>query len=107
MAEKKIITLIQKFLERLLQEGIPIKKAFLYGSYARREENKDSDIDVMLVSDIFDKNDDQTIGKTWRISQSIDTRIEPYVVGKARFLNDQYSPLLQIVKKEGIEISTL
>ncbi|MCU0288263.1 MAG: nucleotidyltransferase domain-containing protein [Acidobacteria bacterium] len=91
-------------LKRFLNEGIPLEKAILYGSYARGEENDESDIDVMVVSEIFDKNDDQIIGKTWRIGSSVDTRIEPYTVGKNRFLNDRYSPLIQIVKNEGLEI---
>jgi predicted nucleotidyltransferase len=104
MAKKQIITLIKKFLNRLLQEGIPVEKAYLYGSYARGEENEESDIDILLVSELFDKNDDQTVGKTWRIGQSIDVRIEPFTVGRKRFLIDEFSPLLQIVKKEGLEI---
>lgn len=106
MAQKEIITLIRDFVRRLSQEGIPVDKAFLYGSYARGEENEESDIDIMLVSEIFDGNDDQTIGKTWRISRSVDVRLEPYTVGRKRFLNDQYSPLLQLVKKEGLEVQT-
>jgi len=104
MAKKEIIMLIQKFVKRLLQEGIPVEKAFLYGSCVRGEDNEESDIDVMLVSDIFDKNDDQAVGKTWRISRSIDSRIEPYTVGKKRFLSDEYSPILQVAKEEGLEI---
>ncbi|MGD2090994.1 MAG: nucleotidyltransferase domain-containing protein [Candidatus Aminicenantes bacterium] len=104
MAKKEVITLIRRFLKRLFQEGIPIEKAFLYGSFARGEQDEDSDIDVMLVSEAYDENDDGTVGKTWRISSSIDTRIEPYTVGKQRFLTDELTPLLQIVKKEGLEI---
>ena len=104
MAKKEVISLIRKFLKRLFQEGIPIEKAFLYGSFARGEQDEDSDIDVMLVSEAYDENDDRTVGKTWRISSSIDTRIEPYTVGKQRFLMDEFTPLLQIVKKEGLEI---
>lgn len=104
MAKREIITLIQKFIKRLLQEGITVEKAFLYGSCARGEDNAESDIDVMLVSDVFDLNDDQAVGKTWRIGRSIDPRLEPYTVGKKRFLSDEYSPILQVAKKEGLEI---
>jgi len=105
MAKKEIVILIKELLKCLLQEGIPIEKVYLYGSYARGEENEESDIDVLLVSEAFDKNDDRTVGKTWRISRSIDTRIEPYTVGKKRFINDELSPLLQVVKEEGLEIA--
>ncbi len=104
MAKREVVKLIRRLLGRLLKEGIPVERVFLYGSYARGEENDESDIDVMLVSEIFDKNEDQLVGKTWRISQSIDNRIEPYTVGRKKFLTDQWSPLLQIVKKEGLEI---
>ena len=104
MAKNEVITLIQEFLKRLLKEGIPVEKAILYGSYARGEENDESDIDVMVVSEIFDRNDDRMVGKTWRIGSSVDARIEPYTVGRNRFLNDRFSPLIQIVKNEGLEI---
>jgi predicted nucleotidyltransferase len=106
MAKESVVILVQKFLKRLLHEGIPVEKAFLYGSYARGEENEESDIDVMVVSEVFDNNEDQTVGKTWRISRSVDARLEPYTIGKKRFLNDEFSPLLQLVKKEGLEIQT-
>jgi len=105
MVKREIINLIREFLHRLFHEGIVIEKAYLYGSWAKGRENQDSDIDVMLVSDVFDGNNDQAVGKTWRISTSVDTRIEPYTVGKKRFLSDDFSPLLQIVKQEGVEIS--
>jgi hypothetical protein len=38
------------------------------------------------------------------LTGQIDTRIEPYTVGLKKFLSDDVSPLLQIVKHEGIEI---
>jgi hypothetical protein len=31
--------------------------------------------------------------------------IEPFIVSTTRFLNDEYSPLLEIVRQEGIEIT--
>ena len=34
---------------------MPVEKAYLYGSYARGEENEESDIDILLVSELFDK----------------------------------------------------
>jgi len=105
MAKTTIVALLQRFLQRLLKEGTPVERVFLYGSYARGEENEESDIDVMVISEIFNKHDDQIVGKAWRISRSFDVRIEPYTVGKKRFLNDDFSPLLQYVKKEGIEIN--
>ena len=64
-----------------------------------------SDIDVMLVSKRFDDNsDDLAYGLIWKLTRKVDRRIEPFAVGLSRFDNDEVSPLLQIVKKEGIPI---
>ncbi len=104
MSQKQVIALLRKYLIVLSEEGIPIDKAFLYGSYARNEASKESDIDVMLVSKIFDIKNDPISGKAWRLTMLVDARIEPYMVGEKKFHQDEYSPLLQIVKQEGIEI---
>ena len=61
-------------------------------------------IDVMLISEIFDLNDDKIRAKAWVVTEKINVRIEPYMVGLQRFISDDVSPLLQIVKHEGIEI---
>ena len=104
MSKKQVIEILKKYIHILYNEGIPIEKAFLYGSYAKNEASSESDIDVMLVSKIFEKNDDKLIGKTWRLTTEVDSRIEPFIVGTTRFKTDEYSPLLEIVRQEGIEI---
>ena len=86
------------------RSGLEVQKAFLYGSYARGEATEDSDIDIMLISSIFDKNDMDARIKAWSLTRQVDIRIEPYTVGLQKFLTDEVSPLLQIVKQEGIEI---
>ena len=40
----------------------------------------------------------------WALTRKVDTRIEPYTIGVKKFLSDDISPLLQIVRREGIEI---
>ncbi len=106
MVQREVIKILKEYLHILEESGIYIQKAFLYGSYARNDANEQSDIDVMLISEIFDKNDDKQIGKIWRLTTKINTRIEPYTVGINRFLKDDVSPLLEIVRREGIEIKT-
>ncbi len=104
MSQKQVIGLLKKYINILYNEGIPVERAFLYGSYAKDEASSESDIDVMLVSKIFEKNDDKLIGKTWRLTTKVDSRIEPFIVSTTRFKTDEYSPLLEIVRQEGIEI---
>ena len=104
MAQREVIEILKKYCLLLNISGIPVEKAFLYGSYSRNEETADSDIDIMIVSPVFDENDDVIKAKAWRLTEKINLRIEPYTVGSKKFLNDNVSPLLQIVKREGIEI---
>jgi len=104
MAQREIIKKIHTYIDTLSREGIEIDKVFLFGSWARDDQTKESDIDIMLVSKIFDQPDDQLIGLIWRLTRKVDSRIEPYTVGLNQFITDNISPLLQIVKKEGIEI---
>ncbi len=104
MVQGEIIERIKNYVYLLNSKGYNINKAFLYGSYARNEANKDSDIDLMLVSDAFDKSDIEKKSKAWVLASDIDPRIEPYMIGTKRFYTDDYTPLLEVVRKEGIEI---
>lgn len=105
MDRKETITKVSEYVRILNESGLQIEKAFLFGSAARNEEREESDIDVMLVSRRFDdSSDDQAFGLIWRLTRKVDTRIEPFAVGLSRFDNDDISPLLQIVRKEGIPI---
>ena len=100
-----VINKANAYLNELNMAGIPVEKAFLYGSYARNENRADSDIDLLVVSKSFDKKDDTLRGKAWMLAGKVDVRIEPYLVGLKKFMTDDVSPLLQVVKSEGIEIN--
>jgi predicted nucleotidyltransferase len=104
MAKKSVIKIINRYLELLRKNGLKIDKAYLFGSFARGDENHESDIDLMIVSKIFDSENDKAVGLAWKITRQVDSRIEPYLVGLEKFNNDDISPLLQIVKQEGISL---
>ena len=104
MAQSEVIKLLKQYCLLLNTSGITVVKAFLYGSYSRGDATPDSDIDIMLVSKMFDSNDADANIKAWSFTRKIDTRIEPYTVGLKQYLTDEISPLIQIVKQEGIEI---
>ena len=105
MAQNEVLEILKQYCYLLNISGIPVDKAYLYGSYSRNEASPDSDIDIMIVSRIFDDSNDLVKAKVWRLTEEVDIKIEPYIVGLQKFLNDDVSPLLQVVKKEGIEIS--
>lgn len=102
MASGEIINASVSYLKLLKDNGIHVHKAWLYGSYARGDNNPESDIDLLIVSSDFDNPEQSTIGLVWRLTRLINSRIEPYLVGLNKFENDDISPILQIVRKEGI-----
>ncbi|MFP4449178.1 MAG: nucleotidyltransferase domain-containing protein [Bacteroidales bacterium] len=105
MAKKQVIEIARQFLALLRNEGFEVDKLYLYGSYSRETETPESDIDILVVSN-SDTTDDYIIGKIWAMTKRINSRIEPYLVSKKQFENDDTSPIIQIVKKEGIEIAS-
>jgi len=104
MAQGEIIKILKKYCGLLNSSGIPVSKAFLYGSYSRNEATPESDIDILIVSQIFDEQNDLLKVRAWRLTEKVDNKIEPYIIGLKKFNTDDVSPLLQIIKKEGIEI---
>jgi predicted nucleotidyltransferase len=102
MAKREIIETLKKYIFILRSEGIVVDKAYLYGSYLSNKATDDSDIDVMIVTD---SEDDYLTGKIWSLTKKVNTKIEPYLVGKGRFIDNIDSPLIDLVKKTGLEIA--
>lgn len=48
------IELARRFLVELGKTGIPVSQSYLFGSFAKGTPNKDSDIDLALVSASFE-----------------------------------------------------
>lgn len=104
MAEGEVIQLLKRYIEVLREEGISVSKAFLYGSYSDNSANEDSDIDVLLVSDGFEESNDLLVGKVWRLTSKISSRIEPFLIGTKKYEQSENSPLITKVKETGIQI---
>ncbi|MBA4407987.1 MAG: nucleotidyltransferase domain-containing protein [Bacteroidota bacterium] len=105
MLQQDAINIVRQYVMNLNNGGIVIFKAYLYGSYARNQATENSDIDVMLVSDVFDTDDDFILSKPWSPKFRVDYRIEPIAIGKKRFQSDDSSPIIEMVKREGLEIN--
>jgi predicted nucleotidyltransferase len=55
--DKEISRIINEYQRRLEASGVRVKKIILYGSHALGEAKKDSDIDLLVVSDDFKNMD--------------------------------------------------
>ena len=98
----KVKKTIDKFLNALLQNDIPIKRAILFGSYARGTQNEWSDIDLAIVSDVFIGNrfDDRKRIRPINLSISADLEVLPYT--PEDFTEDD--PFVKEIIETGIEL---
>jgi len=53
LTQRSAISKIKKIAEEIRSSGIHLHKVILYGSYARNEQHKWSDIDIAMVADEF------------------------------------------------------
>ncbi len=54
MGEKAIVTRLRRYKEKV-EKDIPIKRMLLFGSHAEGAPNRDSDVDLIVVSPSFRK----------------------------------------------------
>lgn len=104
MVDSKIKNLVEDYLNQLTLNGIFISKAYIFGSRVDGSANEESDIDVMLISPMFDQDADKFAGTLWITAGNIDYKIEPYPIGEKRFYSEDFSPLIEIVKHHGVEV---
>lgn len=106
MAKTEVIELLKEYIILLNNNGISVYKAFLFGSYSTNTANDASDIDVMIVSEKYDESDDEAVGKIWQLTRLVSTKIEPFLIGKNKFNSNDNSPLIEQIKRQGIELSS-
>ncbi|MFH1838500.1 MAG: nucleotidyltransferase domain-containing protein [Candidatus Kuenenbacteria bacterium] len=104
---KKIKNIIKEYSQLLKADGIPIEKIILYGSFAKNTFHKNSDIDICIISPKFGKNPHEEgkylFRKLWMLK---DANLEPIGYSPKDFYSKKkISPLLNEIKKNGIEIN--
>ncbi len=106
MAEKQIIESVKNYLHELLRIGIPVSCGIIFGSHARNDDHRWSDIDLLVISSRYDNSyNREDINLLWRTATRTDSRIEPIPVGKKRWETDDESTIIEIARREGIQIS--
>lgn len=53
MSKREIKEIIEYLKNLLIKNGLEFDKIILFGSYAKRSYNKDSDIDIVIISKSF------------------------------------------------------
>ncbi len=105
MAEIEAVVLknVQLFLTKLRQNGFTIAGAYIFGSYARGNVDKWSDIDVAIISPQIGNDRFEERIRLTELAVSIDNRLEPLPFNPDSFSTDD-SFVRQIIN-EGISIA--
>lgn len=100
---KKIEALIRPFIAEI-KKDIPVKKVYLYGSYANGTYTKHSDIDIVVVSSAFNKGTYiSNMQYLFKKAARINSLIEPIPASPAEIRKK--TPFLKAALKQSIEIS--
>lgn len=105
MVDPEVIALIKRYLNVLVEHGIQAEKAVLFGSQARGTARPDSDIDILVLAEEFDADRWGKEGELWKLTIKAGTRLQPIPVGPRQYLTDDASPVLEIARREGVEIT--
>ncbi|WP_448902672.1 nucleotidyltransferase domain-containing protein [Eubacterium sp.] len=105
-----IWTTLQEYTKEIKKVyGSHLKNVILYGSYARGDQTDDSDIDIMILVDLDDKNikdyETKLSDITFDINLDNDLMIMPIVKNQNHFKRwiDAY-PFYRNIEKEGVNL---
>ena len=97
-----IISIAKEYLMLVKNSDFPmqIDKAYLFGSYARGDAKKDSDIDIAIIVNKWIGDYEEAIVSIWRLRKKIDFRMEPHIIVP----DEDYADFLPEIQRTGIEI---
>jgi uncharacterized protein len=102
MLENSVLTEVRKYVEALKGQGIDVERAVVFGSQANGHAHAWSDIDLIVVSPMFDDMKDRSgINILWRTAARIDSRIEPIPCGSRQWRDDDSSAVIEIARRDG------
>ncbi len=98
----RIKNMIKAYVMRLKENNIPVKKLILFGSYVRGNHHDFSDIDIALVSDIFEGDRIEDRKKIRKITLSVSSNIEVLPYNPDDFTKED--PFVKEIMETGINI---
>jgi predicted nucleotidyltransferase len=99
---RNALKLLREAASRIAESGIRIERAFLFGSFARGQVGKWSDIDVAFVSPDYRPSDPKQWARIATICQKVDVRMEPVIYHPNDFPNKD--PLAAVIRRTGISL---
>lgn len=99
MDKKEVIDKVRAY-KLLLNDHFQLEKVYLFGSYAKGTNRKDSDIDVAVVVNRVEGDYFEVNPLLWKLRRQIDDRIEPILIER----DFDQADFLGEIQRYGIEI---
>ena len=103
-AERATYDILNVILESSFDED-KIQSATLFGSVAARTEQKDSDIDLLVVSDDFDAATTFVAKAQEKLSQILSGKISPLIMNRKELIKKKNDALVQSILRNYITIA--
>ena len=108
MVDSAIQRVVQSYLQNLSALGIPVERGIIFGSHARGSATIWSDIDLLVISSRFDApRTREVLNMLWRAAAREDARIEPVPCGKIEWESSTESAIVEVARREGLEVAAL
>lgn len=85
MPKQKYINIVIDYIHFLKSKGMVFDKFYLFGSCVRGSNTKDSDIDILLISNCFLYPNDKHIEMLYDITRKYDKTIGLFLLSTYRF----------------------
>jgi predicted nucleotidyltransferase len=101
MDKTEAINIAQKYAETV-KRNFDFQKFILFGSYAKGNPRKDSDIDIAIVFSDYDNRLDRQV-ELMKLTRKVDSRIEPHPFREKEF--EISNPFVNEILTYGEEIT--
>ena len=102
MVNESIVKSVRNYLKTVQEKGIDVRFGIVFGSHVAGRSGTWSDIDVLVVSPLFDgRRNRRDVDLLWRVAARSDSRIEPIPCGERQWNEDSSSAIVEIARREG------
>lgn len=101
--DKKTVKSINDFISTVARQNPNLVTTYLFGSYAKKKQKKDSDIDLAMIIDQLSDTERFDVQVQLMLTASeFDMRIEPHPLSFEDFHSN--NPFAAEIKRTGLEI---
>lgn len=100
LKDKQAVREIGGYISLLKKNNVKIQQVILFGSFAKNKEHEDSDIDLAIISNDFNKDQIHEMMFLKKLSVRVSDRIEPIPLTKED-MKLRYHSLIGEIKKYG------